>query len=207
LLDLDADPVTINATLGADPLLAGLIARHPGVRSPGMIDGTEALVRAIVGQQVSVAGARTVLGRIAAALGTTLAEPVDDLVRAFPSAIELAEAPDEVLPMPRARKAALREACRRIANGDIALDAGTDRDAMRRGLLAVPGIGPWTAEYVAMRALGDPDAFPATDLGVRHALARSGVTATPRQVVERAEAWRPWRAYATHHLWNSLGDE
>ena len=207
LLDLDADPVTINATLGADPRLARLIARHPGVRSPGMVDGTEALVRAVVGQQVSVAGARTVLGRIAAALGTTFAEPVDDLVRVFPSAAAMADAPDHVLPMPRARKAALREACRRIADGHIALDAGTDRDAVRRGLIAVPGIGPWTAEYVAMRALGDPDAFPATDLGIRHALARLGVTATPRQTVALAEAWRPWRAYATHHLWNSLGDD
>ena len=188
-------------------MAARLVRRHPGVRSPGTIDGTEALVRAVVGQQVSVAGARTVLGRIAAAIGTTLPEPVDDLVRAFPSAAELAEAPDEVLPMPRARRAALREACRRIANGDIALDAGADRDALRRGLVAVYGIGPWTAEYVAMRALGDPDAFPATDLGIRRALARLGVTATPRQVVERAESWRPWRAYATHHLWNSLGDD
>ena len=109
--------------------------------------------------------------------------------------------------MPRTRREALREACRRIAHGDIAIDAGTDRDAVRRGLVAVPGIGPWTAEYVAMRALGDPDAFPATDLGVRHALARMGITATPRQIIAIAEAWRPWRAYATHHLWNSLGDD
>ena len=207
LLDLDADPVAIDATLAGDAHLASLVARRPGVRLPGMVDGTEALVRAIVGQQVSVAGARTVLGRIAAALGTAFAEPVDDLIRVFPSAIALAEAPDAVLPMPRARKAALREACRRIAAGDIALDAGTDRDAVRRGLVAVPGIGPWTAEYVAMRALGDPDAFPATDLGVRNALAGLGIRATPRQIVDIAEAWRPWRAYATHHLWRSLGDD
>ena len=207
LLDLDADPVAIDATLCADRHLAPLIARRPGIRSPGMVDGTEALVRAVVGQQVSVAGARTVLGRIAAVLGAMLGEPVDDLVRVFPSAAQLAEAPDEVLTMPRTRREALREACRRIASGDIAIDAGTDRDAARRGLLAVPGIGPWTAEYVAMRALGDPDAFPATDLGVRHAFARMGITATPRQIIAIAEAWRPWRAYATHHLWNSLGDD
>ncbi len=206
LLDLDADPVAIDATLGADAYLGSLIARNPGVRSPGMVDGTEALVRAVVGQQVSVAGARTVLGRITLALGTTLAEPVDGLDRVFPSPADLAEAPDAVLPMPRPRKAALREACRRIATGDIALDAGTDREAVRRGLVSVPGIGPWTAEYVAMRALGDPDAFPATDLGVRNALGRLGVTVTPRQIAGIAEAWRPWRAYATHHLWNSLGD-
>ncbi len=206
LLDLDADPVAIDATLQSDPLLAPLVARRPGLRSPGMTDGTEALVRAVVGQQVSVAGARTVLRRIAEALGTPLSEPVGGLVRVFPSPADLADAPDEMLAMPGARRTALREACRRIAQGDIALDAGTDRDAVRRGLMAVPGIGPWTAEYVAMRALGDPDAFPAADLAVRHGLARLGISAKPRQVVDLAEAWRPWRAYAIHHLWSSLGD-
>ena len=206
LLDLDADPVAIDATLQSDPVLASLVARRPGLRSPGMMDGTEALVRAVVGQQVSVAGSRTILGRIAEALGTTLTEPIDGLTRVFPSAADLAAAPDALFAMPGARKAALREACRRIAEGDIALDAGTDRDAVRHGLMAVPGIGPWTAEYVAMRALGDPDAFPATDLGARHGLARLGIIAKPRQIIERAEAWRPWRAYAVHHLWSSLGD-
>ena len=207
LFDLDADSVTIDETLGADPHLAPLVARRPGLRSPGMVDGTEALVRAVVGQQVSVAGARTVLGRIANAVGTTLSDPVDGLAREVPSAGQLAEAPDAVFAMPGARRDALREACRRIAHGDIALDAGTDRDAVRRALVAVPGIGPWTAECVAMRALGDPDAFPATDLGVRKGLARLGVAATPKQTAAIAEAWRPWRAYATHHLWNHLGDD
>lgn len=207
LLDLDTDSVTIDDTLGADPYLAPLVARRPGLRSPGMVDGTEALVRAVVGQQVSVTGARTVLGRIAAAVGPALADPADGLVRAFPSAAELVEAPDDVFAMPGARRAALREACRRIARNDIALDAGTDRDVVRRGLVAVPGIGPWTAEYVAMRALGDPDAFPATDLGVRKGLARLGVVTPPRQTAAITTAWSPWRAYATHHLWNHLGDD
>ncbi len=207
LLDLDADSITIDDTLRTDTRLAPLVAQRPGLRSPGMPDGTEAVVRAIVGQQVSVAGARTVLGRIAEVIGTPLAEPVDGLLRVFPSAAVLAGAPEAVLAMPASRKSALREVCRRIALGDISLDAGTDRDEMRRRLTSVPGIGPWTAEYVAMRALGDPDAFPATDLGARHGLARLGISAKPRQVVEVAEVWRPWRAYAMHHLWNSLGDD
>ena len=207
LLDLDTDSVTIDDTLGADPYLAPLVARRRGLRSPGIVDGTEALVRAVVGQQVSVTGARTVLGRIAAAVGPALTEPADGLVRVFPSAAQLAEASDDVFPIPGARRDALREACRRIARDEIALDAGTDRDAVRRGLVAVPGIGPWTAEYVAMRALGDPDAFPATDLGVRKGLARLGVVTRPRQTAAITTAWSPWRAYATHHLWNHLGDD
>jgi AraC family transcriptional regulator of adaptative response / DNA-3-methyladenine glycosylase II len=205
-LDLDADPVAIDAMLGAEPLIGPLVSRRPGLRSPGMIDGTEALVRAVVGQQISVGGARTVLGRIVDVIGTSLTEPVDGLTRVFPSPAQLGDAPDALFAMPGARTAALRETCRRIADGRITLDAGTDRDRVRQELTAVPGIGPWTAEYVAMRALGDPDAFPATDLGVRHGLARLGVTGTPRDVVRHAEAWRPWRAYATHHLWNSLGE-
>ena len=205
LLDLDADPTSIDAALGADEVLRSLVAQRAGLRSPGIVDGTEALVRAIVGQQVSVAGARTVLGRLTATLGAPLPEQDGELVAVFPTPQALADAPDAALPMPGARRAALREACRRVAVGQIVLDAGTDREAVRQGLVAVTGIGPWTAEYVAMRALGDPDAFPATDLGLRHALSRLGLTATPRQVVNLAAAWRPWRAYAVHHLWNSLG--
>jgi AraC family transcriptional regulator of adaptative response / DNA-3-methyladenine glycosylase II len=204
LLDLDADPVAIDAALAADDRLAPLVARRPGLRSPGMVDGTEALVRAIVGQQVSVSGARTVLGRIVARLGTPLAEPVDGITHTFPTAHELSVAEDDALPMPATRREALREACRRIACGEISVDAGTDRDELRRGLVAVSGVGSWTAEYVAMRALGDPDAFPASDLGVRHGLAHTGTIATPRQISVIAESWRPWRAYATHHLWNHL---
>ncbi len=207
LLDLDADPFAIADVLGADETIGELVARRPGLRSPGAVDGTEALVRAVVGQQVSVAGARTVLGRITARLG----DPVDDaggsLRATFPSAAAIGEAPDEALPMPAARRRALREACRLVAAGELDLDAGADREAVRRGLVGVAGIGPWTAEYVAMRALGDPDAFPASDLGVRQALARLGAGTSPREVVHLAERWRPWRAYATHHLWTTLGGD
>ena len=206
LLDLDADPVAIDEVLAADRRLRRLVRRRPGMRSPGVVDGAEALTRAIVGQQVSVAGARTILGRLTARIGTPLSNPVDGLTHTFPSAGDLSDASDGVLPMPAARRAALREAARRIARNEIMVDAWADRELVRRALTTVPGIGAWTAEYVAMRALGDPDAFPATDLGVRQALVRLGVEATPRTVIAVADSWRPWRAYATHHLWNHLGD-
>ena len=207
LLDLDADPVAIADVLGADPVIGPLVSRRPGLRSPGAVDGTEALVRAVAGQRVSVAGARTVLARIAERLGEPVDDPEGGLTRAFPTAAAIADAPEGALPMPAARRSALRDACRLIAAGELQLDVGADRDAVRHGLVAVRGIGPWTAEYVAMRALGDPDAFPATDLGVRHALTRLGLGAAPRAMVDAAEAWRPWRAYATHHLWNTLGGD
>jgi AraC family transcriptional regulator of adaptative response / DNA-3-methyladenine glycosylase II len=171
-----------------------------------MVDGTEALTRAIVGQQISVAGARTVLGRLAATLGDPLTNPVDGLTRTFPSAESIACAPDTALPVPATRRGALREACRRVAAHDLVIDAGADRQAMRAALTSIRGIGPWTAEYVAMRALGDPDAFPASDLGVRQGLARLGLDTSSHAVTAAADSWRPWRAYATHHLWNHLGD-
>lgn len=207
LLDLDADPVAIADALGTDELIGGLVARRPGLRSPGAVDGAEALVRAVVGQQVSVAGARTVLGRIAARLGDAVDDSGGSLSYTFPSAGAIAEAPDEALPMPAARRRGLRDACRLVASGELELDAGGDRDAVRRGLVGVSGIGVWTAEHVAMRALGDPDAFPASDLGVRQALRRLGAGTSRREVAHLAERWRPWRAYATHHLWTTLGGD
>lgn len=205
LLDLDADPTAIADTLAADRTLRPLVVRSPGLRSPGAVDGAEVLVRALVGQQVSVAAARTVLGRMASRLGAPIADPVGELTHAFPSAGRVADAPDDAFPMPAGRRDALRAATAAIAAGDLDLDPGADREGARAALQAIRGVGPWTAEYVAMRALGDPDAFPATDLGVRDALTRLGMDALPRNVRGIADAWRPWRAYATHHLWNSLG--
>ena len=200
LLDLDADPVAVDEALGAEPALAPLVRRAPGRRVPGAVDGAELAVRAVLGQQVSVAGARTLAGRLTAALGAPLPEGLADadLTHAFPTAAALAAADPASLPLTRARTHALQALCRALADGSLALDPGADRDATRERLLTLPGIGPWTAEYVAMRALGDPDAFPATDLGVKKALERLGrETADP-------DRWRPWRAYAVQHLWASL---
>ena len=208
LLDLDADPVAIDEQLGADPLLGPLVAATPGRRSPGAVDGTELLVRAVIGQQVSVAGARTVAGRVAAALG----DPLPDSLRAapavpmgltiaFPDAAALAGADPTTFSMPRARGLALTTACGLVADGTVDLDPGSDRDEVERRLLAVKGIGPWTTAYLAMRALSDPDVFLATDLGVLRGLAKLGGPADPKAAAAIAERWRPWRSYALHHLW------
>ncbi|HKG40246.1 MAG TPA: AlkA N-terminal domain-containing protein [Conexibacter sp.] len=203
LLDLDADPIAVDDALAADPLLAPLVRRAPGRRVPGAVDGAELAVRAVLGQQVSVAGARTLAGRLTATLGEPLPDGLagDVLTHAFPSAQALAAADPARLPLTRARARALVTLCGAIAadDGSLALDPGADRDATRERLLTLPGIGPWTAEYIAMRALGDPDAFPATDLGVRKAIERLGHAADP-------DRWRPWRAYAVQHLWASLSE-
>jgi AraC family transcriptional regulator, regulatory protein of adaptative response / DNA-3-methyladenine glycosylase II len=206
LLDLDADPVAVDEALGGDALLAPLVRRSPGRRVPGVVDGAELAVRAVLGQQISVAGARTLAGRLTAALGEPLPEAMADeaLTHAFPTADALATADPDALPLTRARTHALRTLCGALADGSLALHPGAERGAARERLLALPGIGPWTAEYVAMRALGDPDAFPATDLGVRRALERLGEPGDPRAAARRAERWRPWRAYAVQHLWASL---
>lgn len=198
LLDLDADPVAIDAALGADPALAPLVAARPGLRVAGSVDPAETLVRAIVGQQVSVSGARTVLGRIVAVLGDPSVVAADGLSHLFPAMERLATAEPTALPVPASRAATLREAARLVAGGELALDPGADRTAIVDRLVAVRGIGPWTANYVVMRGLGDPDVFLDTDLGVRQALAALDLTdADPTR-------WRPWRSYAMHHLWATL---
>lgn len=210
LLDLDADPVAIDAALGTDRHLAIPVAAVPGRRAPGAVDGVEMLVRAVVGQQISVAGARTVIGRLAGALGTPLPDPLRDapgvppaLGHAFPAAGALAAADPALLAMPQARAAALREAAGLVASGEVGLDPGADRAEVERRLLAVRGIGPWTVSYLAMRALGDPDVFLPTDLGVLRGLVAVGGPGAPREASALAEAWRPWRSYALHHLWSA----
>jgi AraC family transcriptional regulator of adaptative response / DNA-3-methyladenine glycosylase II len=194
LLDLDTDPQVVIDVLGGDPLLAPLLAARPGLRSPGALDGAELAVRAVVGQQVSVAGARTLLGRLAEVHGTP-----HDGARLFPTSEQLAAVDHERLPMPRARGRTLVALARALADGTVELHPGADREQTRARLLALPGIGPWTADYIAMRALGDPDVFLAADLGVRRSLERLG--GDPGA----AEHWRPFRSYATHHLWTSGG--
>lgn len=202
LLDADADPTAINDQLGADPLLGGLVARHPGLRVPGHVDGAEVAVRAVLGQQVSVAAARTAATRLAQQLGDELPRPSGSLTTVFPSPARIAALDPEELPMPKARARALVALCGAVADGTIDLDRGADRNAVRQRLLALPGIGPWTADYIAMRALGDPDVFLHSDLGTRQALDRLGVD--PTTGGQRAERWRPWRSYAQVQLWTSL---
>lgn len=200
LLDLDADPAEIDAHLARDPLLAPLVARRPGLRCPGHVDPTELVTRAILGQQVSVARARTLATRLVAAHGTPLAASDGALTHLFPDAATIAALPDSAFAMPRARSTALARTCAALADGTLDLRPDADREAARAGLLALKGIGPWTAGYVAMRALGDPDAWLPTDVGVRSGLTRIG--APP----ERADRWRPWRSYALMHLWAVLAD-
>ncbi len=196
MLDLDADPLAIDQLLSTDPVLEPMIAATPGLRLPGQFDGFEVLVRAIVGQQISVAGARTVLGRIAQDHGRRVDLDLaaeHGLTHTFASAESLAAAADDSLSMPRARARAIIAAATAVADGSLALDAGADREKTRADLLALPGIGPWTADYLLMRALRDPDVMLETDLIVRRQLDRLGVDDT--------KPWAPWRSYAALHLW------
>jgi AraC family transcriptional regulator of adaptative response / DNA-3-methyladenine glycosylase II len=205
LLDLDADPVAVSELLEADPLLAPLVAKSPGRRSPGHVDGAELAVRAVLGQQVSVVAARTHTARLVQATGTPLAEPDGGLTHLFPEPAAVASAEPSVLAMPESRRRTLRVLTQQLTVGAVTIDAGADRVALESQLTALPGIGPWTAAYIALRGLGDPDVFLAGDLGVRRALERLGIPADPASAAERAQAWRPWRSYALHHLWASLG--
>jgi AraC family transcriptional regulator of adaptative response / DNA-3-methyladenine glycosylase II len=202
MLDADCDPVAVGDTFAGDPVIGALVRRAPGLRVPGHVDGEELAVRAVLGQQVSVAGARTIAARLTAAHGQELTHPTEGLTHRFPDAATLAALDPADLPMPRARGRALVALCAALVDGSVSLDRGTDRDEVRRGLLAVPGIGPWTADYIAMRALGHPDVFLPTDVGTRTALGRLGQD--PDGATELSRAWRPWRSYAQLHLWISL---
>jgi AraC family transcriptional regulator, regulatory protein of adaptative response / DNA-3-methyladenine glycosylase II len=185
LLDLDADPQAVAGVLAADPALAA--HQSPGIRLPRALDGFEAAVRAVVGQQISVAGARTVLDRLC----------VNGL---FPTPGELLELPDEAFSMPARR----RETLRALARADLDLSPGADRDQTRAALLELPGIGPWTADYILMRALGDPDVLLPTDLGTRNGAAALGLPTDPVLLAAHAERWRPWRSYAQLLLWRAI---
>ena len=198
LLDLDADPVAIDAALGTDRLLAPLVERTPGLRVAGSVDSAETLVRAIVGQQVSVSGARTVIGKISTALAEPFSIAHPHLTHLFPSMDRLAGADPSTFPMPAARASTLKAVAQLVSDGELVLDTGTDRVSIVDRLVALRGIGPWTAQYVVMRGLGDPDVFLDTDLGVRHALTALGAEGVD------AQRWRPWRTYAMHHLWATL---
>ena len=206
LLDLDCDPHTIAAALSQDPKLARLVARRPGIRVPGCADGFELAVRAVLGQQISVAAARTFAGRLVSAWGESMRTADERLTHLFPAPSALADAPLESTGVTRRQASTIRSLARAVAGGELSLDPGADRLNTRERLLAMPGIGDWTASYIAMRALRDPDAFPAGDLGLRHAALQLGLPDTSSALREHSLRWRPWRAYAAMHLWASLGD-
>jgi AraC family transcriptional regulator of adaptative response / DNA-3-methyladenine glycosylase II len=204
LFDLDADVAVIGAHLSQDPLLAPLVRRRPGLRVPGAADAFELAVRAILGQQVSVAAARTLTGRIVAAIGAPVPEAMPgEPALAFPRPAALADADLSRVGLPRARAAAIRALARSVADDPATLETGPDLATTAERLAELPGVGPWTAQYIALRAMREPDAFPGTDLGLVRAAARLGPPLAPAALAERAEAWRPWRAYAALHLWTA----
>jgi AraC family transcriptional regulator of adaptative response / DNA-3-methyladenine glycosylase II len=209
LFDLGADPLTIGEQLGRDPTLAPLVASRPGLRVPGAWDGFEVAVRAILGQQVSVRGAATLAGRLAEAYGDALpvaaTRPDGEGTpsRLFPRPEALLDLDAARIGLPRARAAAIATLARAVRDGSVDLEASRDLDSTVAQLRSMPGIGEWTAQYVAMRALHEPDAFPHGDLGLRRALGSRAALASAAEVWSRGEAWRPWRAYAALHLWNS----
>ena len=205
LLDLDADPVAAAEVLGADPDLGPVVASCPGRRVAGTVDGFELAVRAVIGQQVSVAGARTVAARLVSAAGDPLPGDHDGVTHLFPTPralLDLAQREPASFAMPAGRREAVVALAAAVESGAIVIDPGTDPVELRADLVRLPGIGTWTAEYVAMRALRDPDAFLPTDLGIRRAARTLGLPDAGPGLRAAAERWRPWRSYAMAHLWS-----
>lgn len=200
IFDLGAEPGEIAAHLRADPLLAERIDSMPGLRVPGCWDGFELAVRAILGQQVSVTAARTLAGRLVQSFGV-LMSAVDPLTHLFPRPEVLAQADIGTIGLPESRARTIRSLAQAVSKGTIGFVSVPNVEGFQKRLCELPGIGNWTAQYIAMRALGDPDAFPASDLGLLHAIP----VQSERELVQRAEAWRPWRAYAAMYLWQSDG--
>ena len=203
LFDLDAHPAAIAQTLSADARLAPMVASCPGLRVAGALDGFELALRAVLGQQVTVKAATTLFGRFARAFGDAAQTPYPALVYFAPQAVRVAEAPVQQLidlGLTQRRAQTVSDLARAVAGGTLDLDGGTRIETALERLLGIPGIGPWTAQYVAMRALRDPDAFPSSDYGVMKALD----VIRPAHAQQAAEGWRPWRAYGALHLWRSL---
>ncbi|MEH0417292.1 AlkA N-terminal domain-containing protein [Streptomyces sp. B21-083] len=201
MLDLDADPVAVDEQLCTDPVLAPLVAKGPGRRVPRTVDEAEFAVRAVLGQQVSTAAARTHAARLVTAHGDPVDDPEGGLTHLFPTPRALAALDPESLAMPRTRRATFTTLVEQLADGTLHLGVESDWPEARARLLALPGFGPWTVDVIAMRALGDPDAFLPTDLGIRRAAQELGLPSTPAALTARAGAWRPWRAYAVQYLW------
>ncbi len=209
LLDADADPLVVADALGRDQVLGPLVRRRPGLRVPGAVDGDEVALRTVLGQQVTLASANRLAALVARTAGESLPEELrrDGVDRTFPSAAAVAALDPETLPMPRARARALVALAEALADGRVVLDRSADREETRARLLALPGIGPWTADYVLMRALGDPDRFLPTDVAaVRAAAALPGGPPDRTALAQRATGWRPWRSYALQHLWATILD-
>lgn len=200
LLDLDSDPVAVDELLLEDPELRPLVARAPGRRVPRCVDGAELAVRAVLGQQVSTAAARTTAGRIATRYGEPIEDRVGGLTCLFPSPQALLAAD---VALPAARRRTLDALVQALCAQRLSLDPGADRDEAHVVMSSLPGFGPWTTQLIAMRALGDPDAFIAGDLGVRRAAQALGIAHTASALLARAERWRPWRAYAVQYLWSA----
>jgi AraC family transcriptional regulator of adaptative response / DNA-3-methyladenine glycosylase II len=200
LLDLDADPQAIDKTLGADKTLGHVVRKAPGRRVPGSVDGFELACRAVIGQQISLDAARTLTARLVEAFGSRLPFPCDALAQTFPDAWTLADADLDGLGISPRRAATIMKLANAVANREIELDPGADRDDTERNLLQVSGIGPWTASYIRIRALRDPDAFLPTDLGARRGAQHLGLDPNLETV---AAGWRPWRSYALQHLWTA----
>lgn len=201
LLDLDADPVAVDDQLRTDPFLAPLVDKAPGRRVPRTVDEAEFAVRAVLGQQVSTAAARTHAARLVLTHGTPVDDPGGGLTHLFPSPEVLSVLDPESLAMPRTRRTTFTTLVSQLAEGSLHLGVESDWAETRSRLLALPGFGPWTADVIAMRALGDPDAFLPTDLGIRRAAKDLGLPSTPAALTARAAAWQPWRAYAVQYLW------
>jgi AraC family transcriptional regulator of adaptative response / DNA-3-methyladenine glycosylase II len=204
LFDVDADPEAISAVLGSDEILAPMVCANPGLRVPGCVDAGEIAVRAVLGQQVSVARATALASQLSSRLGAPLARPRRGVERCFPSASAIASADLSGLGLTAERAATLRRLAAALAAGEVDLGPGADRELAMQRLLALRGVGPWTAAYIAMRGLRDPDAFPSGDLGLRRSFEQAGGRGGPTELATRAQRWRPWRAYATVHLWHQL---
>jgi AraC family transcriptional regulator, regulatory protein of adaptative response / DNA-3-methyladenine glycosylase II len=201
MLDLDADAVAVDDLLGREPSLSAQVEKNPGRRVPRTVDGAEFAVRAVLGQQVSTAAARTHAGRLVTAHGEPVTDPAGGLTHLFPAPGALAALDPGALALPQRRRTTLTTLVDALAAGDLDLGPGSDWEKARARLAALPGMGPWTIETIAMRALGDPDAFVPTDLGVRLAARALGLPTTPAALIRHSEAWRPWRAYAVQYLW------
>jgi AraC family transcriptional regulator of adaptative response / DNA-3-methyladenine glycosylase II len=207
MFDLDADPRVIAATLGTTAVLKPMLRKRPGLRLPGGWDGFEIAVRAVLGQQVSVAAARTLATRIVQRHGTALSTPLPEGLQClFPTPAQLADADLRELGITTARAATIRGIAQALLDGRVDFRAEQPLDEFVSSWVTLPGIGDWTAQYIAMRALSHPDAFPAADLILRRAAAPGGPELTTKALTTLAESWRPWRAYAVMHLWRSASD-